>query len=68
MTIVTIKDAEKIAKRTKSEGVIILTFDRVGPGGRIASVSYGKDRLRCNIMGRLLTKIVEALERGEIVP
>ena len=67
MSKVRIDDAKRIAKKHGCDGVIILALPSV-KNPSLQAVSYGRDRTRCQIMGRLLNSIFEKFESGEIAP
>lgn len=56
-----VADAKLIAEAIKAEGVIIIGIDKL-PDGRFKGVSYGTDRMRCQLMGLFLDKIVRMLQ------
>ena len=64
----TIKDAERVAKRTGAEGVIVLVVPKFKEPLEVQGASYGCDRQRCGVMGGLLDEIVKALRNGVIEP
>jgi len=63
-----IDDAKRIAMRTRAEGVIVLTIPKFGADLVVKGVSYGSDRARCSVMGRLMDKIIKKLRDGDIEP
>lgn len=67
-TSLKIDDAKRIAKRTGSEGVIVLVIPRFDDDLQVEGVSYGKDHARCQLMGILMDQIVDRLIKGEIHP
>ena len=57
-----VRDAKLLTEATWADAVIVLAFER----GRLAGASYGKDRETCKGAGRVLDRIVRALEAGKI--
>lgn len=67
MSKLTISDARRLGDKLKSDGVIIISIPKLA-NPSFQSVSYGRDKVRCGIMGRLLELIVDKLASGEIAP
>lgn len=59
-----IADAKQLAYALKRRGVIVLAFG--GPTEQFAGASYGMTRPDCDRMGRILYRIVAAIEDGTI--
>jgi hypothetical protein len=59
-----IADAKQLAYALRRKGVIVLAFD--GPAGGVAGASYGMTRPDCDRMGRILDRIIAAVEDGTI--
>ena len=67
MSKVRIDDAKRIAKSHGCDGVIILAIATL-KNPSIQGVSYGSDRTKCQVMGRLLNGIIDKFVSGEIAP
>lgn len=59
-----IKHAEEITKRLGLEGVVILAFPDLLKY-EFKGVSYGKDRGKCKMVGRIMDKCMEFLSNPE---
>jgi 1,4-dihydroxy-2-naphthoyl-CoA synthase len=59
----TISDAKKLCVRDGKAGVIIFHFNGDGSFG---FASYGRDRKRCRLMGRIADQIFDRIEQGDI--
>jgi hypothetical protein len=65
MTPPTINDAKQLTYDHRATlGAIVLTFDR---DGTIAGASYGHNRASCGLLGKLLDKIMDGINHGNIV-
>lgn len=58
-----LREAKELGKKFKLNGVIIL-----GIGSEhIYSASYGKDKIRCKLYAAVLDKIIDRIEKGELI-
>lgn len=58
----TINTAKDIAKTLNAKGVIVICFDE----DIVNSASYGVAKKECRAIGRLLDKIIDQIESGEL--
>lgn len=60
-----IEDAKRLAKKLGVEGVIILAFEEVtesGPEGEYGGASYGANRAKCQVIGKLMDRMIKNLQ------
>ena len=50
-----LNDAKALARKLDADGVIVLSFE--GEGGCVGGASYGKNKRRCAVYGRLLDEL-----------
>lgn len=56
-------EARRLGKKFELDGVIILGMTKT----EYVSASYGKDKARCGLYGSVLDKIIERIEKGELI-